>query len=115
MGDVDGGRLLVGFSGVDRVDGGDLDAVTAAVRAFIPEAEVVAHGGHDWVGDRFSRGAWFAEPPGWRSLLGGEDLEAPFGRLVFAGGDLPRVGAGWIEGAIASGARAAVRANALLV
>ena len=41
-------------------------AVTDAVRAFIADAEVVAHGGHDWNADRFSRGVWFAEPPGWQ-------------------------------------------------
>ena len=89
-------------------------AVTDAVRAFIPDAEVVAHGGHDWNADRFSRGVWFAEPPGWQRTIGGEDLEAPFGRLAFAGGDIPRTGAGWIEGAVASGGRAALRIRELL-
>ena len=44
----------------------------------------------------------------------GEDLEAPIGRLAFAGGDLPDVGSGWIEGAIASGGRAAERVGAML-
>jgi monoamine oxidase len=44
----------------------------------------------------------------------GEDLEAPVGRLAFAGGDLPEVASGWIEGAIASGGRAAARVAAML-
>ncbi len=79
-----------------------------------PGAEIVANGGHDWVADPFSRGAWFAEPPAWPTITGGEDLEAPVGRLAFAGGDLPRIGAGWIEGAVASGGRAAARVAALL-
>ena len=114
MGDVDGGRLLAGFAGVRRLDTSDRAAVTDAVRAFIPDAEIVAHGGHDWNDDRFSRGAWFAEPPGWQRTIGGEDLEAPVGRLVFAGGDIPRTGSGWIEGAVASGGRAATRIRELL-
>ena len=109
MGDVDGGRLLAGFAGVHRLDTSDRAAVTEAVRTFIPDAEVVAHGGHDWNADRFSRGAWFAEPPGWQRTIEGEDLEAAVGRLAFAGGDIPRVGSGWIEGAVASGGRAAAR------
>jgi monoamine oxidase len=114
MGDVAGGRLLAGFSPMQLLDPADGAAVTDAVRAFIPDAEVVGHGGHDWNGDRFSRGVWFAEPPGWQRTIGGEDLEAPFGRFVFAGGDIPRTGAGWIEGAVASGGRAALRIRELL-
>jgi monoamine oxidase len=79
----------------------------------VPEAEIVAHGGHDWVGDRFSRGSWFAEPVGWAETLAGEDLESPVGRVAFAGGDLPVVGSGWMEGAVASGRRAAERIRSL--
>ena len=114
MGDVDGGRLLAGFAGVRRLDTSDRAAVTDAVRAFIPDAEIVAHGGHDWNDDRFSRGAWFAEPPGWQRTIEGEDLEAPVGRVAFAGGDIPPTGSGWIEGAVASGGRAATRIRELL-
>ena len=44
--------------------------------------------------------------PAGSGTIGGEDLEAPVGRLAFAGGDIPRTGAGWIEGAVASGGRA---------
>ena len=114
MGDVDGGRLLAGFAGVRPIDTSDRTAVTDAVRAFIPDAEIVAHGGHDWNADRFSRGTWFAEPPGWLRTIEGEDLEAPVGRMAFAGGDIPRTGSGWIEGAVASGGRAAARVRELL-
>ena len=114
MGDVAGGRLLAGFSPMQLLDPADGAAVADAIRAFIADAEVVAHGGHDWNADRFSRGVWFAEPPGWQGTIGGEDLEAPFGRLAFAGGDIPRTGAGWIEGAVASGGRAALRIRELL-
>ena len=114
MGDVAGGRLLAGFSPMQLVDPTDRGAVADAVRAFLPDAEIVALGGHDWNADRFSRGVWFAEPPGWQRTVEGEDLEASFGRLAFAGGDIPRVGAGWIEGAVASGGRAALRIGEIL-
>ena len=109
-----GDRLLVGFAGADPIDPTDGAAVAAAIRAYAPEAEIVAHGGHDWNADRFSKGTWFAPPVGWHDITRGEDLETPVGRLAFAGGDLPEVGGGWIEGAIASGARSAQRTGAML-
>jgi monoamine oxidase len=109
-----GERLLVGFAGAEPIDANDRAEVTEAVRAYAPDAQVLAHGGHDWNADRFSRGTWFAPPVGWERITQGEDLEASVGRLAFAGGDLPDVGSGWIEGALASGARAAVRVGAIL-
>ena len=87
---------------------------TDAVRRYAPDARIIASGGHDWNADPFSKGTWFAPPVGWRAITAGEDLESPVGRLAFAGGDLPDVGGGWIEGAIASGGRAAERVAAML-
>jgi monoamine oxidase len=109
-----GAQLVVGFSGHGRVDGNDRGAVEAAVRAYAPEAEVVAHGGHDWSADPFARGAWCALPPGWLTNGTFDALERPEGRVAFAGGDLAPDGAGWIEGAVASGARAAMTVGSLL-
>lgn len=107
-------QLLVGFAGASRLDADDRAAVADAIGRYVPGAELVAHGGHDWNGDRFSKGTWFAAPVGWAATTEGEDLEMPVDRLAFAGGDLPEVGAGWIEGAIASGRRAAERVGAIL-
>lgn len=109
-----GGQLLVGFGGDHPVDPNDRATVTDAIRRYVPDAEIVAHGGHDWNGDRFSKGTWFTPPVDWHRTTMGEDLEAPVGRVAFAGGDLPEVGSGWIEGAIASGGRAAERVAAIL-
>ena len=109
-----GGQLLVGFGGDHPIDPNDRATVTDGIRRYVPDAEIVAHGGHDWNADRFSRGTWFAPPAGWHRTTMGEDLEAPIGRLAFAGGDLPEVGSGWIEGALASGSRAAERVAAML-
>lgn len=107
-------QLLIGFSGHGRVDATDPIAVTAAVRAFVPDAEVVAHGGHDWSADPYARGTWCALPPGWMTDGTFDALEQPEGRLLFAGGDISADGAGWIEGAIASGHLAATTAIGLL-
>ena len=106
QGEMAGGRLVVGFSGVGGIDPTDRRAVEAALRVYLPESEVVTSDGHDWVADPFSNGTWFAPPPGWES--GDADGQiAPEGRLAFAGGDIASFGAGWIEGAVVSGREAA--------
>jgi hypothetical protein len=96
-------RLFMGFSVQDRVDLADSDAVVAAVNAHLPDATVTVTDGHDWVADRFSRGTWLSTPPTWFSDGTFEALSVAEGRLAFAGSDIAREGAGWIEGAIGSG------------
>ena len=113
--EVEGGRLLTGF-GVedDAPDPTDVLAVADAIRRFIPTARVVASTGHDWVGDPFAKGTWMAWRPGWFAGDRWRRASEPEGRLVFAGSDIAREGAGWIEGAIASGHEAASFARMLL-
>jgi len=111
---VEQGRLFMGFSVQDRVDLADRAAVTAAVNAHLPDATVVATDGHDWVADPYSKGTWLAVPPGWFADGTFERLEQPEGRVAFAGSDIASEGAGWIEGAIGSGIRAAATAQHLL-
>lgn len=103
---VDGRQVVTGFSGVGGIDPTDPRQVEAALRVYVPTASVVATDGHDWVGDRFSKGTWFAPTPGWESV-DPAGFSAPEGRLAFAGSDIAGPGAGWIEGAVASGHEAA--------
>ena len=107
-------QLFMGFSVQPRVDLGDPDAVAAAVRAHLPAAEVVQTAGHDWIADPFAKGTWLAIPPGWFSDGTFDALAEPEGRLVFAGSDIAAEGAGWIEGAVASGRAAAARCRHLV-
>jgi monoamine oxidase len=107
----DDAQLLIGFAGHGRVDGTDRAAVEAAIEAFVADAEVVAHGGHDWSADPFARGTWLAMPPGWVTDGTYDALEGADGPLVFAGGDISADGGGWIEGAITSGHLAATAAG----
>ena len=62
---------------------------------------------HDWIGDPWSKGTWLSWPPGWFTSGLVFALEEPEGRLAFAGSDISEDGAGWIEGAVSSGHRAA--------
>jgi monoamine oxidase len=108
------GRLFMGFSVQERVDLADHDAVARAVNALLPRATVVSTDGHDWVSDPYSKGTWLATPPGWFSDGTFEALTSPEGRLAFAGSDIAPDGAGWIDGALGSGATAASYALGLL-
>ena len=103
----EGRQLFMGFSVQDRVDLADGAAVAAAVTAHLPEAEIVATAGHDWVTDPFAKGTWLGTPPTWFSDGTFEALCEHEGRLAFAGSDIAAEGAGWIEGAIGSGVSAA--------
>jgi monoamine oxidase len=109
----DGATLVAAFDGVGALaDPFDRAAVAEALRVFEPETEVLAVDGHDWVADPYSKGAWLATPPGWAAIA--HALAAPAGRLAFAGSDVARSGAGYIEGAIVSGRDAARDAQAAL-
>jgi monoamine oxidase len=110
----DDAQLVVGFDGLGAVDPSDRGAAEDAVRAFVPGAEILAWGGHDWIADPYSRGTWLAMPPDWLTDGTFDDLEGPDGRLVFAGSDVSHDGGGWIEGALASGHAAATSATELL-
>jgi monoamine oxidase len=111
---ADDGRLFMGFSAQPRVDLRDHEAVAAAVLAHLPDVTVTQTAGHDWVADRFSQGTWLSVPPTWFSDGTFEALAVPEGRLAFAGSDIATEGAGWIEGAIGSGADAAAHVQRLL-
>jgi monoamine oxidase len=113
--EVEPGQLLTGF-GVedDAPDPNDREAVQDAIRRFIPTAEVVASAGHDWIGDPYARGTWMAWRPGWFADGRWRRVGGPEGRLIFAGSDIAREGAGWIEGAISSGHEAASTTRTLL-
>ena len=108
----DGGTLTVGFGTFGTIEA-HVETVEEAIRQVSPAARVRAVDAHDWVSDRWSRGAWMAWRPGWSTGLV-DDLERPQGRLAFCGSDVSRDGAGWVEGAVSSAHRAAASAERLL-
>ena len=101
------GDLLVGFgTSPEELDVTDSSAVADAIHEFLPDAEVVSTDSHDWNADEFSQGTWMAYRPG-QVMRHASALQRPEGRLTFAGSDLASGWAGWIDGAIESGHRAA--------
>ncbi len=111
---VAGDTVLVGFgAAADRLDVGDRSAVEAAVREFLPGADVAEAGGHDWVADEFSRGTWPVFRP--RQLTRYlRALQEPEGRVFIAGSEAANGWSGFIDGAIESGLTAARRVAAFL-
>ncbi|MGH3138623.1 MAG: flavin monoamine oxidase family protein, partial [Gaiellales bacterium] len=97
---IDGDSVLVGF-GIDShaLDVSDRGAVEQTLRAWLPDAEVAAVAGHDWVEDELSRGTWPMLRPGQLSRLHAGTVE-PDGRLFLAGSDYASGWAGFIDGAI---------------
>ena len=101
--DFDGGRLLVGIGEDDSaIDATDPAQVQQALRQFAPEATVRICHGHNWSADPYAKGTWTTYRPGQLSRYY-SDFAVPHGRLYFAGSDLARGWAGFMDGAIESG------------
>jgi len=108
------GSLLVGIgTSPELMDVTSTASINEAVRRFAPEATVLKSDGHDWNGDEFSRGTWMAYRPGQVQRFHSA-FQQPEGRLLFAGSDLALRWAGFMDGAIESGATAARQAAAHL-
>ncbi|WP_159590650.1 flavin monoamine oxidase family protein [Hydrogenophaga sp. BPS33] len=106
--------LHVGFgSDATKLDLNDREQVQEAARAFFPDMEVEECMGHDWVNDPYSLGTWTNYKAGWL-----EKYHAHFqqdrGRILFGQGDHGEGWRGFIDGAIAAGSKAALRAEGVL-
>lgn len=114
---LDNGQwLLVGFGAesVARFDPNDLAAVQDALRYYLPEARVLAVDGHNWGTDPLFDGTYRVDRPGEAKRVG-QVMSAMPGRTAFAGGDIEeRLSRSTINGAIASGVRAAARVHDFL-
>ena len=106
---VDGDSLVVCFCpDAKAIDPADKVAVQAALRAYVPDIEVIDTAGHDWADDEFTQGTWMMMRPGQMSTVIA-DIQKPHGRIHFAGSDIAPLFMGWIEGALESGALTAHR------
>jgi monoamine oxidase len=107
------GALLVCFSPDPALARAGHDETEAAIRAFLPEARLIEHTGHDWEADPYARGTWNIFRPG---QVGRYEtaLRAGEGRLAFAGAHTALLWPSFIDGAVESGLRAAGELAALL-
>lgn len=108
------GSYLCGFASAEAdLDATDREAVERAIQEFLPGTPVLAIDSHDWNQDPFSKGTWMAYRPG-QIMAHSAALQVPHGRIFFANSDLASGWAGWIDGAIESGLRAAKGSNDLI-
>jgi monoamine oxidase len=108
------GTLLVGFGcGTEELDVDDKGAIKAAVHEFLPDADVLEVDAHNWNTDEFAQGTWMAYRPG-QVVAHARALQQPVGRIAFAGSDLASGWAGWMDGALESGKRAAAQVESVL-
>lgn len=104
--DVDS-QIFVGFGiSPELLNTTDQDAIQAAVRQYLPDAEVMEFATYDWNADPFARGTWCMYRPGWLTESF-EELKKPEGAIHFATSDIANGWRGFIDGAIESGAHAA--------
>jgi monoamine oxidase len=110
----DGDTLVVGFGpDATAIDLTDIAAVQEQVRRLVPEAEVLDVASHDWVADPLAQETWPMQRAGALTASLAE-LQRPEGRLLLAGSDYADGWAGFIDGAIESGLRAARETHRLL-
>jgi monoamine oxidase len=110
----DDATVFVGF-GLESsaLDIEDHDAVQDALRVWMPDVELEACTGHEWTTDRFSKGTWaMLRPQQLTKYL--RAAQEPENRVLLAGSDFATGWGGFVDGAIESGIRAAVNADAVL-
>jgi monoamine oxidase len=90
-------------------------AVDCLARYFGPKAKKpVDYVEHDWLRERWSRGCYVGIMPPGVMLDYGHTLRPPIGRLHWAGTETATRGAGYMDGAVQSGERAAAEVLARL-
>ena len=99
--------VLAGFSLEPGALEKPLSEWQTVLEEFLPGVRLLSTFGHDWGGDALSQGSWCTYRPGTFGRFV-DELARPEGHLVFASGDTSEGWRGFIEGAIASGSKAAV-------
>lgn len=105
--EVDGDTILLGFGPQSsELDTSDVRAVEAALHQWRPDIELIAVDAHDWTADPLSRETW-SMPRTHHLSTEVAELQRPEGRIRLAGSDYAHGWAGYIDGALESGRRAA--------
>lgn len=101
--------LFVGFgSDPSLFDPNDEEAMQRVFRQFIPDAQISSCTSYAWIEDPYSLGTYCSYPPG-QLTRWLDELRRQEGAIYMAGSDIAEGWRGFIDGAIATGARAAAQ------
>jgi monoamine oxidase len=103
----DGSTYIVAF-GLANEQNHPADAswVREQAAKLFPNARMLSYDWHDWVDDPFARGTWVAALAGHEAGFEAANWQ-PENRIAFASSDYAPEQAGWFEGAVIAGERAA--------
>ncbi|MGM1065121.1 flavin monoamine oxidase family protein, partial [Saccharothrix sp. Mg75] len=106
---TDGGQLMLALNSLPALDITSRAAVSTAVQRVLPGTTVVNFRAQDWGASAYSRGGWALRKPG-QMTAQLYSIQQQHGRLAFATSDIASGWAGFVEGALESGFRAAAQA-----
>lgn len=95
------GTMLLSYGWDGSFDVNNLEKVTALMRKFLPEVDVVDCYGYQWSLDPFSRGTWCTLRPHQFALV--PQLQNAEGNVHFATADIATMWRGWMDGGIEMG------------
>ncbi|MEM6485132.1 MAG: NAD(P)/FAD-dependent oxidoreductase [Pseudomonadota bacterium] len=95
--------LSYGLDG--RFDVNNLKTVSAMIHKFLPDVEIEATYGYQWLYDPFSKGTWCTLRPHQFALV--PELQRAEGNIHFASSDNASMWRGWMDGGIEMGTRVA--------
>ena len=102
-----GSTYIVAFGLMNETNQpGDEGWVREQAAKLFPNARVLSYDWHDWVDDPFARGTWVAALVGHEAGFEAANWQ-PEGRIAFASSDYAPEQAGWFEGAVIAGEKAA--------
>ncbi|MEU2826385.1 NAD(P)/FAD-dependent oxidoreductase [Streptomyces bacillaris] len=106
------GQLLMALNSRPAINVTSRAEIQSALRAVLPEAQLIEHRAQDWGAAPYSRGGWALRRPG-QLMAQLPAIQRPHGRLTFATSDIASGWVGFVEGAIEAGFRAACQAAEL--
>ncbi|WP_127469391.1 FAD-dependent oxidoreductase [Streptomyces sp. B27] len=106
------GQLLMALNSRPAINVTSRAEIQNALRAVLPEAQLIEHRAQDWGAAPYSRGGWALRRPG-QLMAQLPAIQRPHGRLTFATSDIASGWVGFVEGAIEAGFRAAGQAAEL--
>jgi monoamine oxidase len=109
---ADGGQLMFAVNTLPALDVTSHAAVNAALQRVLPGTTLAGFRAQDWGASAYSRGGWALRRPG-QMIAQLYSIQQPHSRLAFATSDIASGWAGFVEGALESGFRAAAQAIAI--